>query len=339
VNFDSIASIFQPRVCDYSTNLRLRLRKQATGMEIIMKIAVIGAGAMGSIYGGHLSQHNEVYLLDTNQSVVEIINRDGVILQENGDDVSYHPIAVTSTEEIGKVDLVIIFVKSLYSKAALSCNQGMIGEQTYVMTLQNGGGHEDIISEFVSKDRIIIGTTEDNGAVLAPGYVKHGGSGKTNIGMLVEDSNEYLEKLKETFDKCGFVTIIHENIQELIWSKLFTNVSLSVLTGILQVNMGYIAQNAHAWFMTECLVKEAVEVSKGLGIEFDEVEILEKIKNVSLNNPNGYTSIYADLRDGRKTEVDTISGYVVKASKKCGVPAPTHEFVVEMVHAMEEKER
>jgi len=304
-----------------------------------MKIAVIGAGAMGSIYGGHLSQHNEVYLLDTNQAVVDKINCDGVILQENGQDVSYQPIAVTSTEKIGEVDLVILFVKSLFSKVALSCNQGMIGEQTYIMTLQNGGGHEDIISEFVSKDRIIIGTTEDNGAVLAPGHVKHGGSGKTNIGMLVEGNNEFLEKLKETFNMCGFVTIVHENIQELIWSKLFTNVSLSVLTGLLQVNMGYIAQNAHAWTMTQRLVKEAVAVSKGLGIEFDEAKTLENIKNVSLNNPNGYTSIYADLRDGRRTEVDTISGFVVKASKKCGVPAPTHEFVVEMVHAMEEKER
>lgn len=304
-----------------------------------MKIAVIGAGAMGSIYGGHLSKHNEVYLLDTSQSVVEKINRDGVILQENGNDVSYFPTAVTSAEEIGKMDLVILFVKSLFSRVALSCNQAMIGEQTYIMTLQNGGGHEDIISEFVPKDRIIIGTTEDNGAVLSPGYVRHGGSGKTNLGMLVEDRDGFLEQLKETFNMCGFVTIIHENIQELIWNKLFTNVSLSVLTGVLQVNMGYIAQNAHAWFMTECLVKEAVAVAKGLDLDFNETEILESIKNVSLNSPNGFTSIYADLRDGRKTEVDTISGFVVKASKKCGVAAPTHEFVVEMVHAMEEKER
>lgn len=304
-----------------------------------MKIAVIGAGAMGSIYGGHLSQHNEVYLLDTSQSIVDKINRDGVILQENGDDVSYHPIAVTSAQEIGTVDLVILFVKSLFSRVALDSNKSMIGEQTYIMTLQNGGGHEDIISEFVAKERIIIGTTEDNGAVLAPGYVKHGGSGKTNIGMLVEDTNGCLEKLKDTFDRCGFVTMIHENIQELIWNKLFTNVSLSVLTGILQVKMGYIAENPHVWSMTERLVCEAVAVARGLGLNFDETELLTYIKNVSINSPNGYTSIYADLRDGRRTEVDTISGFVVKASKKCGVPAPTHEFVVAMVHAMEEKER
>lgn len=302
-----------------------------------MKIAVIGAGAMGSIYGGHLSKHNKVYLLDTKQTIIDKVNQDGVILQKNGEDITCHPTGVCSSVGIDKVDLVILFVKSLFSKAALASNQSIIGEDTYIMTLQNGGGHEDILSNFVPKNRIIIGTTEDNGAVLAPGYVRHGGIGKTNIGMLVEDKSGFLEKVKETFELSGFPTVIHDNIQELIWNKLFTNVSLSVLTGILQVDMSYIAKNPHVWFITEKLVKEAVAVAKGLNMDFDEAELLEKIKNVSLNSPNGYTSIYADLRDGRKTEVDTISGFVVKASKECGVPAPTHEIMVEMVHAMEDK--
>ena len=302
-----------------------------------MKIAVIGAGAMGSIYGGRLSKHNEVYLIDTQKAIADKINQDGIVLQENGKDVSYYPKAACNAAEVGKVDLVILFVKALYSKAALSGNQDLIGNDTYIMTLQNGGGHEDLISEYVSKDKVIIGTTEDNGAVLAPGYVRHGGAGKTNIGMLVEDKHGFLDKVKESFDECGFVTVIHDNIQELIWNKLFTNVSLSVLTGILQVDMSYIAKNSHAWFMTEQLVKEAVAVAKGLGLDFNADELLEKIKTVSLNSPNGYTSIYADLRDGRKTEVDTISGFVVKASKKCNVPAPTHEIMVELVHALEGK--
>lgn len=304
-----------------------------------MKIAVIGAGAMGSIYGGRLSKYNEVYMVDTNEFIIDKINHDGLIIQENGEDLEFRPIGVTNTENIGEVDLVILFVKSLFSKEALSANLGIIGEHTYVMTLQNGSGHEDIIAEFISKDRIIIGTTEDNGAVLAPGYIKHGGLGKTNIGMLVDDSNGYLEKLKEVFNQCGFNTIIHKNIQELIWDKLFTNVSLSVITGILQVRMGYIAQNSHALFMTECLIKEAVQVANSLGMNFNELEVLEKVKTTSLNSKDGCTSIYSDLRDGRKTEVDTISGSVVKASKKCRVPVPTHEFVVAMVHALEEKER
>lgn len=304
-----------------------------------MRIAVIGAGAMGSIYGGHLSQKHEVYLVDTNQKVVDQINSEGIRMEENGGENIYRPKAVTSTEGVGEVDLVILFVKALFSRAALAGNKGIIGKHTHVLTLQNGSGHEDILSEFVPMNQIMIGTTEDNGAVLGLGHVRHGGNGKTNIGMLVADDEQMLPKVKEAFDCCGFDVLIHENIQQLIWDKLFTNVSLSAVTGILQVPMGYIAADPHAWFMTKQLIHEAVEVAHGLGLKADEAEITEKVRKTSEGSPEGVTSICADLRDGRKTEVDTISGSVVRASRKCGVPAPSHEFVVEMVHALEGKNK
>ena len=184
------------------------------------------------------------------------------------------------------------------------------------MTLQNGSGHEDILGEFTDAEHIIIGTTEDNGAVLGAGHIRRGGVGNTNIGMLVEDKNAFLPKVKDAFDCCGFNVKIHGNIQQLIWNKLFTNVSLSVVTGILQVKIGYIRNNEYAWNMT---------------IRF--------VENVSIMTPDGVTSICADLRAGRKTEVDNISGSVVKAAAKVGVEVPTHKFVVNMVHAMECREK
>lgn len=304
-----------------------------------MRIAVIGAGAMGSIYGGHLSLHHDVFLIDTNQAVVDQINREGLKVQENGEDMIYRPTALTSTEGQEPMDLVILFVKALFSKAALLGNQGIIGPNTYLMTLQNGSGHEDLLGEFAPQNHIIIGTTEDNGAVLAPGHVRRGGTGKTNIGMLVKDTEGFLPKLKETLDSCGFTAYIHENIQQLIWDKLFTNVSLSAVTGILQVDMGYIAANEYAWKMTVKLIHEAVQTAKALGLACDEEAIVEKVRKTSEDSPNGRTSICADLGAGRRTEVDTISGAVVRAAAKCGVEVPTHEFVVNMVHAMEGRPR
>jgi len=302
-----------------------------------MKIAIIGAGAMGSIYGSYLSKHNEVYLVDNNGEVVDTINRDGLKLQENGLDMVYSPKAVTSTDRIGKVDLIILFVKSLYSRAALQENKGIIDSNTYVMTLQNGSGHEDILSEVVPVERIIIGTTEDNGAIIKLGYVRHGGSGRTNIGMLVEDKEGMLNTLKKCFDACGFDTIVHDNIQKLIWDKLFTNVSLSAVTGVLQVKMGFISENNSAWNLTKQLVKEAIAVSNVMGLVFDEETILAKVKKTSEGSPDGCTSIYTDLNNGRLTEVDTISGSVVRSAKKYGVKVPSHEFIVNMVHAMEQR--
>lgn len=304
-----------------------------------MKIAVLGAGAMGSIYGGHLSLHNDVYMIDKKQEIVDKINADGLKLFENDKDVIYRPEAMTDSANLGEVDLVILFVKALFSKAALEENRHIIGEHTYVMTLQNGAGHEDILSEFVPKERIIIGTTEDNGAVLNFGYVRRGGKGKTNIGMLVPDSNGMLGKIKESFDSCGFDTHIYDNIQQLIWDKLFTNVSLSALTGVLQVPIGFIAADEYAWSMTVTLIKEALAVAKALGLEFDEQEIIERVRNTSINSPEGKTSIYADLKAGRRTEVNTISGAVVRAGEKTGVDVPTHRMIVNMVHAMEDRDR
>lgn len=302
-----------------------------------MKIAVIGAGAMGSIYGCHLSLNHEVYMVDTSSSVVEHIKNEGIRLTEDGEEHVYCPRAAQSAEGLGSMDLVMLFVKSLYSRTALELNQALIGPETYVLTLQNGSGHEDILEEFAAKDRIIIGTTEDNGAVLSTGCIRRGGTGNTNVGMLSEDKEQFLPKLKDAFEACGFHVAIHSNIQQLIWNKLFTNVSLSAVTGILQVDMGYIAANEHAWNMTVRLIKEAVLVANGLGLEADEDEIMEKVKKTSEMSPKGCTSIRLDLQNGRRTEVDTISGSVVRAAKKCGISVPTHEFVVEMIHAMEGK--
>ena len=287
-----------------------------------MRIAVIGAGAMGSIYGGHLSQHNEVILVDTNQQVVEQINKNGLLVDENGTSVCYQPKALCDTSEEKPVDLVILFVKALFSRAALENNSALIGPDTRLMTLQNGAGHEDLLKEFVSEDRVIIGTTEDNGAVLGLGHVRRGGTGVTNVGMLTEDRD-------------GFLTRLKENFQYLIWDKLFTNVSLSALTGVLQVDMGYIAADEFAWKLCCQLIHETILTAAAAGLEFDEEAVREKVRRTSLNNPQGCTSIRADLRDGRRTEVDTISGSVVRAAAKYGVDVPGHTFVVNLVHAME----
>jgi len=301
-----------------------------------MKIAVIGAGAMGSLYGGYLSQHNDVYLIDTDPQKIDKIVKDGIRIKEISEEKHFYPNAVVDSSVIGKVDLIIIFVKAMFSKNALECNKHLIGENTYVMTLQNGSGHEEILKEYVAKEHIIIGTTQHNSSIIEPGFINHGAAGKTNIGLLNGNCAE-LEVIAKTFEECGFETEICDNIQKLIWKKLFTNVSASVLTGVLQVKLGFILDNAHAWFLAERLIKEAVAVAKGDGIYFDEDEVIEDVKAVLVKAHEGYTSIYSDIRSKCRTEVDTINGSVVRASKRNGVPAPCHEFIVELVHAIEDK--
>ena len=113
--------------------------------------------------------------------------------------------------------------------------------------------------------------------------------------------------------------------------------SASVLTGVLQVPLGYIAQNPNAWAVCEALIREAVAVAAGEGLDFDAEQKIAEVREVCEKSPNGLTSIYADLHNGRRSEVDTISGSVVRASERNGVPAPTHRAMVNLVHAMEGK--
>ncbi len=302
-----------------------------------MRIAVIGAGAMGALYGGYLSRNNDVLLVDVNEKQVGAINEKGLSVHEPDGSVTLcQPKATTNTANEAPADVVVLFVKAMFSASALKANKSLIGPDTYLMTLQNGSGHEDTLLQFVDRDHVIIGTTQHNSAVLGFGEIRHGGSGKTCIGLL-DGNSQRIAHIAEAFTACGLEAMCDDQVQKLIWGKMFTNVSASVLTGVLQVPLGFIASDANAWTLCERLVREAVAVAAGEGLDFDVDEKIAEVRGVCERSPGGLTSIYADLRDGRKTEVDTISGSVVRASRRNGVLAPTHEAMVALVHAMEGK--
>lgn len=302
-----------------------------------MKIAVIGSGAMGGLFSAYLSRHNEVTVIDVNSALVEKINADGMKVREpDGSVNTYHPTAVLNAAGMAPVDLIVVFVKAMFSESALTANKNIIGPNTFLMTLQNGSGHEDILRKFVDEAHVVIGTTQHNASISELGVSNHGGSGSTCIGCLTGDGNR-LQPISDAFSACGLASRVSDGVQKMIWNKMFTNVSASALTGILQVPLGFIAQNASAWQLCQSLIREAVDAAAGLGMQFDYEEKVNEVRKVCENSPNGLTSIYADLKAGRKTEVDTISGSVVRAGKKCSVPTPSHEFVVDLVHSMEAK--
>ena len=302
-----------------------------------MRIAVLGAGAMGSLYGGYLSRKHDVILVDVNQAVVDAINANGVTIHEPDGSVTVcHPLGAVSTAGMAPVDLIIVFVKAMFSESALSNNRGLIGPDTCIMTLQNGSGHEDTLTKFVDRAHVVIGTTQHNSAVVGPGEIRHGGSGITHVGCIEGDVSR-LQYIADAFCESGLEADCSADVQKLIWGKMFTNVSASVLTGVLQVPLGFIASDKNAWALCEKLVREAVAVAAADGYSFDADEKVAEVRRVCENSPAGITSICADLSKGRRTEVDTISGSVVRASRRNGVPAPTHAAMVALVHAMEAK--
>ena len=301
-----------------------------------MKIAILGAGAMGGLYGAYLSLHNQVTLIDTNADIVRIINEKGLeVRTKDGTAKIYHPSAALAPYGGQSVDLVIVFTKSLHTHEALSQNRALLGNNTYILTLQNGSGHEDVLSQFTQGQRVLIGTTQHNADISEPGILNHKGVGATHIGSLSGETQNILH-IAQAFNVCGLETIISNDVQKVVWNKLFTNVSASALTAVFQVPLGTVSANPHIWDICCRLIKETVDVAAAMGMSFDYEQKAAEVKAVCDNNPHGLTSIYLDVKNGRKTEVDTISGSVIKSGRKHGVPTPNHCFVVDYVKAKED---
>lgn len=303
-----------------------------------MKIAVIGCGAMGGLFGAYLSQANDVTVIDVVEETVDAINEHGLTVEEpDGSSRTYHPRALLSGTATEPVDLAILFVKATASRAALASNAALLGPTTYLLTLQNGSGHEDVLGGFVDASRVVIGTTQHNASRGDAGQVRHGGSGITVIGA-PQGAKADLTPIVEAFSASGFEISASDDVRQLVWSKLFTNVSASACTALLQMPMGYLVDDEHAWRLCSQLVDEAVAVARAQGYSFDAEEQRAVVRRVCEASPEGLTSICVDIARGRKTEVDTITGYVVRTARELGVSAPGHEFVLTAIHALEGRE-
>lgn len=302
-----------------------------------MKITVLGAGAMGSLFSGYLSRRNDVTVVDVSDVMVNAINSAGARIREkDGSVLTGHPHAVNNSKGIGPQDLVIVFVKSMFTIDALEGNRNLIGPDTFLMTLQNGAGHESKLLKFADRKHVIIGSTQHNSSIIEPGFINHGGSGITSIGLL-DGNSDCLSNIAENLTECGFECHTENNVQKQVWKKMFTNTALSSLTALFQVPMGFVHKDPNANWLMRQLCREAVEVANSLGMGFDLEEVTNDVEKVSINGPNAFTSIYADIRDGRRSEVDTISGSVVEAAHDQGIEVPYHEMLVKCIHALENK--
>ncbi len=302
-----------------------------------MKIAVIGPGAMGLLYGGKLSRSADVLFVGNNEKNIRDINEHGVFIRREGEETHYDVKAVLGGTPKEPVDLVILFTKAYLTEAALKENTGLIGEKTFLLSLQNGAGHENILSRFVEDTKVLLGTTAQ-GSSRENGYtIVNSGLGDTAMGAFRPDEANaaMLREMKTVFENAGFPTLISDNIRQMVWNKLMINASSSVLSGVLQVRQGYVVENADAFEMCKALIRDICDVADAEGLFFDKKEQILRLENHLKNAPAGLTSIYTDIKNGRRTEVDYISGAVAAAARKHGISAPAQEMMVHMVHAME----
>lgn len=301
-----------------------------------MKIAVIGAGAMGCLYGAYLSQHHDVFMIDALAAQVEAIRANGItVIEADGCEQKFSNVkAYLSGECQEPVDLVIVFVKSTYTEQALEQNKALFKASTIVMTLQNGAGNDRKIAQYVAADNVVIGTSKHNAVNLGKGVIQHPGAGVTHIGSN-HQAQRLLGLIEQQLQQAGFEVEVADDIQRIIWSKLLVNLSVNTFTAITQTPIGYMIQNADAWEFAKRLVYEAIEVAEADGTYFDRREALAMVRDVCEKAGSGYSSMYQDRKNRVKMEIDAINGAIVEQAKQYGVPTPYNTLIVSLIHAIE----
>lgn len=294
-----------------------------------MKIAIIGSGTMGQLFGAKLSLNNDVTMICRRSELSSLIEKEGIILEDDNKVNIFKVKATTSPS--GHFDLIILLTKAFDASRALKMYSNIIDDNTKILSLMNGAGHEDILPP-----NSLIGVTQDGAYRTKENYIVHSGKGLTSFGR-ISGNNDDLKGIVDAFNDVGFNSELSNNIKYTVWNKLMINASSSVLSGILGVKQGDVYTNELAFEICKDLISEICLCAKHEGLNFNEDEQIERIKNHLINNPNGYTSIYSDLKNGKKTEVDYITGTVYNTGLKHGLDLKTHKLMLTMVHALENK--
>ena len=298
-----------------------------------MKISIVGAGAMGSLYGSALaSTGHDVVLYDINEEHVRAVNSSGMTVEEAGSDKSAvaRPKASTDPGSVKGSDLVIVFVKSTATEAVAKQFSSILGDRGIVITLQNGVGNEAILKRYFGESRTAAGVTSQGATFLGPGRIRHAGKGPTHLCMSDND-NTKLEDFVAALNNAGFETHIEKNIDNLIWSKLVINVGINALTALTGLHNGELLDFGETKELIRDLVDEAVAVveAKGLVLTYDNP--VERVYSVCEKTGGNRSSMLQDFDRKSRSEIDFINFAVVREAEELGISAPVNRTVARLV--------
>lgn len=300
---------------------------------------------MGLRYGILLQEAgNDVDFVEPWQPSYDAIKQqNGVYVSRDGENrhlVSvnvYQPADYQTTP-----DLAILFVKQMASESAMAACQHFLGNNTYVLTNQNGIGSVDVIEQYVPKQRIIAGTAFVATVLNAPGdvnFMGKKGAGHTHLVNVTETPDDFTKQVVTEFDKAGLNPTLLTNYMGTLWDKMMLNAVINTICTMMDITMGQYATFSQAQALSEELIEEGTRVAEADGVKMlkTPAEMAAVIQRESSNvNPLHRPSMYQDMVNNRPTEVDYINGYILKRAKAHGLTAPKHELLVKLVHLTEE---
>lgn len=303
-----------------------------------MKIAILGAGAMGSAIGALLHEAgNSVTLIDVSLPAIEAVNSHGLIIQDKAGNKRTVQVQITDQPDtIGVVDLLIVFVKCYQTADAVKSALPIIGPQTIVLSLQNGWGNGPRIAELVGRERVVLGVCYHSATVLAPGHVLHAGQGKTFMGELDGSDSARLQSLVKTFNEAGIVVEPSGQVLKEIWSKLALNVATLPTSSTVRITADRLLDAPEMQELMKDLLREVVAVANAQSIPLDFTERWEAITGLLRKlAPGTKGSMYQDVENRRRTEIDVMCGAIGEAGARLNIPTPCNRAMIGLIKGLE----
>lgn len=300
-----------------------------------MKVAIVGAGAMGSLFGALLAEAgHDVWLLDTWQEHLAAIAKRGLGIEYKG---HTRRVALKTTlhfEDIGLAELTLVFVKSYHTEMVAGTVGALTGTKGLAVTLQNGLGNAEKLAACMDQTRIIAGTTAHGATVLGPGHIRHAGVGATIIGSWDKEDLADVKNLAHLFSQAGVKTEAVADVRSVIWEKLLVNVGINAITALTGIRNGQLLDMAVTRGLVKKAVEEASAVAKGKGIAIRD-DIVEHVFNVAQATSANRSSMGQDVDHCRMTEISAINGIIVSVGERLSLPTPVNLTLAALVETLQ----
>lgn len=302
-----------------------------------MRVVVFGAGAMGSLVGGLLSQHHDVTLVGRKDHL-EAIRAHGLAIT-GATQLTARPHVALTAREAATPDLLVLTVKAYDTARALRDAKPLLGPRTAVLSLQNGLGNVEAVRDAAGAALTLGGVTTHGVTFVEPGHVHHAGVGYTKVGAIAPGSAPLAGEVAAALTQAGMKAEAVPDIAAELWAKVIVNAGINPLTAITGLPNGEVLAQPGLKALLEATVREAEAVARAAGIRLPEGDLVERTRRVAQLTAPNKSSMLQDIERGRRTEVDSICGAIVRTARAHGTSAPLNAALLALVQGIESTTR
>jgi 2-dehydropantoate 2-reductase len=305
-----------------------------------VKIAIVGTGAMGSVYAGLLGKAgHEVWAIDIWPEHIEAIAAAGLTVSGASGGFVVDNLHVGRTpDEAGPCDVWVIATKAQDVQQVAARIAPLLQPEAVVMAFQNGLGSGERVARHVPPEHILIGIAEGFGSSIpSPGHVHHEGMRLIRIGEMHGGLTDRVRLIEQTWREAGFNVKAFADVNLMVWEKFLCNVTLSAPCAVFDVNVGELMGNPEAWAVALGCTMEAYQVGRAQGVPFRFDDPVAYVTDFAATIPKASPSMRLDHLAGRRSEVDVINGQVVALSQQLGQKAPYNETLCAIVRQRESR--